>query len=109
MDYQAITYAVDDRVAIITFNRPERMNAFGQQIRAEFPDAISRADQDPEVRAIIVTGAGGRAFSTGYDQKESAQTDKNKSVEEWRRRMDSAYQFTRTPKRTTRGATMAWI
>jgi enoyl-CoA hydratase/carnithine racemase len=95
VDYQAITYAVDDRVAIITFNRPERMNAFGQQIRAEFPDAIGRADQDPEVRVIIVTGAGGRAFSSGYDQKESAQTDKNKSVEEWRRRMDSAYQFTR--------------
>ena len=95
MNYQAISYAVDDRVATITFNRPERLNAFGQQIRAEFPDAIGRADQDPEVRVIIVTGAGGRAFSTGYDQKESAQTDKNKSVEEWRRRMDSAYQFTR--------------
>ena len=51
--------------------------------------------KDPEVRIIIVTGAGGRAFSTGYDQKESAKSEQEKSVEEWRERMDSAYQFTR--------------
>jgi len=93
--YQDIAYAVDDRVAVITLNRPDRMNAFGRQLRDEFPDAVARADRDPEVRVIIVTGAGGRAFSTGYDQKESAQSEKKKSVEEWRERMDSAYQFTR--------------
>jgi enoyl-CoA hydratase/carnithine racemase len=95
VSYQDITYAVDDRVAVITLNRPDRMNAFGQQLRKDFPDAVARADHDPEVRVILVTGAGGRAFSTGYDQKESAQSDKKKSVEEWRGRMDSAYQFTR--------------
>jgi enoyl-CoA hydratase/carnithine racemase len=95
VNYQDVTYAVDDRVAVITLNRPDRMNAFGKQLRDEFPDAVARADRDPEVRVIIVTGAGGRAFSTGYDQKESAQSEKKKSVEEWRERMDSAYQFTR--------------
>jgi enoyl-CoA hydratase/carnithine racemase len=95
VDYQDVTYAVDDRVAVITLNRPDRMNAFGQQLRKEFPDAVARADKDPEVRVIIVNGAGGRAFSTGYDQKESAGTDKHKSVAEWRERMNSAYQFTR--------------
>ena len=95
MNYQDIAYAVDDRVAVITLNRPDRMNAFGKQLRNEFPDAVARADQDPEVRIIIVTGAGGRAFSTGYDQKESAKSEQEKSVEEWRKRMDSAYQFTR--------------
>jgi enoyl-CoA hydratase/carnithine racemase len=95
VNYQDVTYAVDDRVAVITLNRPDRMNAFGKQLRDEFPDAVARADQDPEVRVIVVTGAGGRAFSTGYDQKESAQSEQKKSVEEWRGRMDSAYQFTR--------------
>jgi enoyl-CoA hydratase/carnithine racemase len=94
--YQDIAYAVDDRVAVITLNRPDRMNAFGKQLREEFPAAVAQADQDPEVRVIVVTGAGGRAFSTGYDQKESAQSEKKKSVEEWRGRMDSAYQFTRS-------------
>jgi enoyl-CoA hydratase len=95
VNYQDIVYAVDDRVAVITLNRPNRMNAFGRQLRDEFPDAVARADRDPEVRVIVVTGAGGRAFSTGYDQKESAQSEQKKSIEEWRERMDSAYQFTR--------------
>ena len=95
MNYETITYAVDDRVAVITFNRPERMNAFGKQLREEFPHAVAAADKDPEVRVIVVTGAGGRAFSTGYDQKESAQSEQKKSVEEWRQRMNSAYEFTR--------------
>lgn len=98
MDYEAIKYVVDDRVAVITLNRPERMNAFGQQIRKELPDAVGRADADPEARIIIVTGAGGRAFSTGYDQKESAQSEQKKTVEQWRVRMDSAYEFTRCVK-----------
>jgi enoyl-CoA hydratase len=95
VNYQDVAYAVDDRVAVITLDRPDRMNAFGKRLRDEFPDAVARADQDPEVRVIVVTGAGGRAFSTGYDQKESAQSEQKKSVEEWRGRMDSAYQFTR--------------
>ncbi len=95
VNYQDIKYVVDDRVAIVTLNRPERMNAFGQQLRTEFPDAVARADADPDVRVVIVTGAGGRAFSTGYDQKESAQSEQKKTVEEWRRRMNSAYEFTR--------------
>jgi enoyl-CoA hydratase len=95
LQYESISYAVDDRVATIAFNRPERMNAFGKQMRQEFPDAVARADQDPEVRVVIVTGTGGRAFSTGYDQKESAQSEKHKPVDEWRRLMQTAYQFTR--------------
>src|SRR5262249_48640547 len=88
-------YVADDRVATITLNRPDRMNAFGAQLRKEFPEAVAQADQDPEVRVIIVTAAGGRAFSTGYDQKESAQSERKKSHEQWRERMESAYQFTR--------------
>lgn len=95
MQYEAITYVVDDRVAAITLNRPERMNAFGEQIRRELPDAVAQADRDPEVRVIVLSGAGGRAFSTGYDQKESAQSAQKKTVEEWRERMNSAYEFTR--------------
>jgi enoyl-CoA hydratase/carnithine racemase len=94
LNYEAIKYVVDDRVASITFNRPERMNAFGRQIRLELPDAIKHADNDPDVRVLLLSGAGGRAFSTGYDHKESAQAEKNRTVEQWRERMDSAFEFT---------------
>jgi 2-(1,2-epoxy-1,2-dihydrophenyl)acetyl-CoA isomerase len=51
LQYEAIKYSVDNRVAAITLNRPERMNAFGEQMRRELPDAVARADRDSEVRA----------------------------------------------------------
>jgi enoyl-CoA hydratase/carnithine racemase len=65
--YETITYAADDRVAVITFNRPKRMNAMNLKLCREVMDAIAKADADDEVRVIVVTGAGGKAFSAGYD------------------------------------------
>lgn len=61
MEYQQIKYEVEDRILTITLNRPERMNAYTEVMRAELVDAFDHADADDEVRAIIVTGAG-RAF-----------------------------------------------
>jgi enoyl-CoA hydratase len=76
VSYQNILYAVDDRVAVITLNRPKQHNALSTGLIAEVLDAIAKADQDPDVRVLVVTGAGGAAFSAGYDMKESAeQTD----------------------------------
>jgi enoyl-CoA hydratase/carnithine racemase len=63
----AVLYEVrDSGVAIITFNRPERMNAWGGEIAAGFFSGMDRADADPHVRVIIVTGTG-RAFCAGAD------------------------------------------
>lgn len=72
MTYQTLTLTVDDRVASLTLNRPERMNAFSEELLEEFKQAMSTVDRDPEVRVVIVSGAGGRAFSAGYDLKETA-------------------------------------
>ena len=57
----------------ITLNRPERLNAFTGQMRAEMIDAFDRADADDDVRAIIVTGAG-RGFCAGADLGKGADT-----------------------------------
>jgi enoyl-CoA hydratase/carnithine racemase len=70
-DYQTIRYAIKDRVLSITLNRPEKLNAFNSAMGPEIVDAIGRADQDDEVRAIIVTGAG-RAFCAGADLSQGA-------------------------------------
>lgn len=59
------------QIAVITLNRPDRLNAFGQQMRAEFEEALQQAAQDDPVRVVIVTGAG-RAFCAGADVKEWA-------------------------------------
>ena len=56
----------DDRVARITLNRPEKMNALSQELLFEFNDALHELEADHEVRVIIVKGAG-RTFSAGYD------------------------------------------
>ena len=68
-----LEYSVDDNVATITFNRPERMNAITYEMLTDIEQAVRDADADARVRAVIVTGAG-RAFSAGTDlQQLSAQ------------------------------------
>ena len=64
--YECLLYEVKDRILTITFNRPDRLNAFNDTMRAEFIDAFDRADADDDVRVIIVTGSG-RAFCAGAD------------------------------------------
>jgi enoyl-CoA hydratase/carnithine racemase len=66
MEPRHIRYELADRVATITLDRPEKLNAFTRRMRDELIDAFGRADADDEVRVVIVTGAG-RAFCAGAD------------------------------------------
>lgn len=66
-DYTQIRFEVTDRVATITLDRPDKMNAFTETMRLEIADAFDRTDGDDEVRAVIVTGQGDRAFCAGAD------------------------------------------
>jgi 2-(1,2-epoxy-1,2-dihydrophenyl)acetyl-CoA isomerase len=63
-----VLWRVADGVATITLHRPERMNAWTWPMHAAFFELVDRADDDPEVRAVVITGAG-RAFSSGADLK----------------------------------------
>ena len=67
MSYQDLIYGVEDKVATITLNRPDRMNALSRNLEAEIHLAFDEADADRSVRAIILTGSG-PAFCAGYDQ-----------------------------------------
>ena len=66
MTYKTILYAVDEAVATITLNRPEKLNAFHEVMGGELVKVFDLADEDDEIRVIIITGAG-RAFSAGAD------------------------------------------
>jgi len=66
--YQQILYAVDDPVATITLNRPERLNAWTDRMGDELRHAVARAEADPAVVGIVITG-GGRGFCSGADLK----------------------------------------
>ena len=59
-----------DGVAVVTLNRPEAMNALSKALRASLNQAITALDKDPDVRVIVLTGAGERAFTAGLDLKE---------------------------------------
>lgn len=68
MAYKCLIYEVEDNIATLTMNRPERLNALGDTLRTDLHDAVTKASDDPNVRAIILTGAG-RGFCSGGDVK----------------------------------------
>ncbi|HEX5268262.1 MAG TPA: enoyl-CoA hydratase-related protein [Acidimicrobiales bacterium] len=73
MDYQTILTEDKDGVATVTFNRPDRMNAYTARLGLEVRHAIVTFDRREDVRAIVVTGAG-RAFCAGADLAAGADT-----------------------------------
>jgi 2-(1,2-epoxy-1,2-dihydrophenyl)acetyl-CoA isomerase len=66
MAFETICYEVEEGVATVTLNRPERLNAFNDQMIAETAEAMRQAGRDSAVRCIVLTGTG-RAFSSGQD------------------------------------------
>src|SRR4051794_40263249 len=68
VEYETILYALDEGVLTITLNRPDVLNAFNRKMTDEIQDALKKAERDPQVRCIVIGGAG-RAFSSGEDLK----------------------------------------
>ena len=72
--YEDITFEIDGPAAVITINRPERYNAFRAKTVDELISAFQESWSDQAVRAVILTGAGEKAFCTGGDVKQRAET-----------------------------------
>ena len=66
MAFQNVIYERRDSIAYVTLNRPDKLNAINGPLLADFQDAMDVAEVDPDVRVVIITGAG-RAFSAGFD------------------------------------------
>jgi enoyl-CoA hydratase len=73
MAYENIIFEKEENIAIITFNRPEAMNALNNQTRAEFGQAIEDVAMDDAIKVLILTGSG-KAFVAGSDIKEFNET-----------------------------------
>jgi methylglutaconyl-CoA hydratase len=78
------TVSIDNGVAVITLNRPQVMNALNRQLREEIMALCTDLDADPDVGAIIFTGAGDRAFCAGADLKERGQRTTEEMYDERR-------------------------
>jgi enoyl-CoA hydratase/carnithine racemase len=72
MDSQTIVYEVDDAVATITLNRQEVMNAINRELLKALEERITALRFDSDVRVVLITGSGPKAFSAGADLKERA-------------------------------------
>ena len=95
MGYETILLTKADGVATITLNRPEVLNAMSFQLIGELDQAVTDVEADDEVGAVIITGAGERAFSAGADiheQRRDVQELSTEEIEE-RRAIRSEYSW----------------
>ncbi len=106
-----IIYEVEDSVAIITINRPERKNALDGETLEMLNSSMDLAEEDINIRAIIITGKG-NTFSSGFDLKD--QLKKSPKGKEWKSILDLDFKtimrFWHSPKPTiaaVRGACLA--
>ena len=78
---EVVAYETRGRVALLTITRPEKRNALDGQVRCAFLGAMERARRDTEIRAVVVTGAGDKAFVAGAD---IAEFEGRTAVDQWR-------------------------
>jgi enoyl-CoA hydratase len=78
MQFETLTYQVSDRIATITLNRPDRLNAISRGMPEEIAHAVHLANADDLVHVILVQGSG-RAFCAGYDLKDHAEAPRSQT------------------------------
>ena len=81
VSFSTVQYHVKNRVASITLNRPEVLNAINDAMPKELSAYVDKANQDPSVHAIVLSGAG-TAFCSGYDLSYYAQNPNENAVQE---------------------------
>ncbi|MFX0083096.1 MAG: enoyl-CoA hydratase-related protein [Candidatus Hodarchaeota archaeon] len=80
MEYETIIFEIENQIATITLNRPERLNAWTLKMDAEIWNALTKIENDPNIRVSILTGAG-RGFCAGADLKEGTRMSEFKTGE----------------------------
>src|ERR1035437_9851386 len=78
-----VRYEVRDHIAVVTLNRPEKLNAFSGAMAEGLARAYEESDRDDEIRAVVLTGAG-RAFCAGADLDAGAETFASQDPESFR-------------------------
>ena len=91
---------LSDGIAVVRLNRPQALNAINEDIRRALPPALAALNGDAAVRAVVVTGAGERAFSAGQDLAEGARYGIG-DVERWFSELHAAYAAVRAMDKPT--------
>jgi enoyl-CoA hydratase len=93
MNYNNILSAVNDGIATITINRPSKLNALNSETISELHDAFAKADADANIKVIIITGSGEKAFVAGADISEFAHFSVAKGAELARKGQELLFDF----------------
>lgn len=91
---QAVTVDITDRIAVVRLNRPSAMNAINADLRSLLTRTLGELDRGSDADAIVLTGAGDRAFCAGQDLDESATMD-TRTLADWLNRQHAMYQAVR--------------
>ncbi|HDI60124.1 MAG TPA: enoyl-CoA hydratase/isomerase family protein [Desulfobacteraceae bacterium] len=91
LEENAVIYQKNENIGIITFNRPQRLNAINEALLDGLIQHLQAARRDVEVRSVVLTGAG-RSFCAGEDLKE---TSAGKTLEQWTREVDALQEVQR--------------
>ena len=103
MTYETILLETRDGVGIVTLNRPERLNDLSNTLMAELDETITLWEDDEEIKAVIVTGAGEKAFSAGADIHEMTQRPEGQPESRGPSRLEQGWHMA-TCKKPTIGA-----
>jgi len=91
---------LDDGIAVVRLNRPQALNAINEDMRRALPPALAALDADAAVRAVVIAGAGERAFSAGQDLAEGAGYTVD-DVDRWFTELHAAYGAVRAMDKPT--------
>jgi len=80
MSYESIQFSIDNGIAVLTLNRPDRLNSFTQAMHGEVRDALTKLQADKTARVLVLTGAG-RGFCAGQDLNDRAVEPGGKGVD----------------------------
>ena len=92
MTYETVILTKEEGFATITLNRPEALNALNSQLNQDLRAAVAQVKEDKEVRVLIITGAGDKAFSAGRVLKEYSEYTAT-PIEDWQRRIEQGGTF----------------
>ena len=98
MNYQTILFAIDNGIAIITINRPDKLNALNKTVMDELSMAIDEVYNNPEIRSAIITGAGPKSFVAGADISEFIGLSKEQGMVLAKKGQDVFFKIENSPK-----------
>lgn len=98
MNYSTLLTALENNILTITINRPDKLNALNKDVFTDLNKIVTEIEENPEIRSVIITGSGAKAFVAGADISEFGALDKNAAMALAKRGQDIFARIENCPK-----------